>query len=152
MVKLPEHRTVRAFMWRARWAIWALFAAVVVRIALPGIVGAATGGELVVVLARDVKASAELIPEDLRLARIPQSALPGGALTSIDSALNHRPRTDLPSGLVLDESLLNSGSSLSDLPSGHVAVALRLTDPGLATKISAGDRIDVMASPGAGAS
>lgn len=143
---------MRALVWRSRWAIWALFAAVLVRIALPGIVSAAGGGERVVVLARDVKAGVQLTPADLRLANVPANVSPDGALTSLDASVGALPQADLPAGLVLDQSLLGEGRPLADLPSGQVAVAVRLSDAGLAAMLSAGDRIDVMASPGGGAS
>jgi Flp pilus assembly protein CpaB len=152
MVRVPERRSVRAFMWRSRWAIWALFAAVLVRIALPGVVGAVSGGELVVGLARDVPAGTQLAAEDLRLIRAPPAALPDGALTSLEQAVGARPRTDLPKGLVLADRLIASTSPLDDLPAGRVAVAVHLSDPGAAAMVDLGDRVDLLASPGAGAS
>ncbi|MDR2565829.1 MAG: SAF domain-containing protein [Bifidobacteriaceae bacterium] len=152
MGKLPERRSVRAFAWRARWAIWALFAALLVRIALPGIVSAATGGELAVVLARNIAAGSELTAADVRLARIPAGVLPANALDEIDQAVGGRVVIDLPSGMVLVEGLLGEASAVEGIPAGLVAVALRLNDPGLADVLAAGDRIDVMASAGASAS
>jgi Flp pilus assembly protein CpaB len=152
MVQLPERRSLRAFAWRARWAIFALFAAVLVRIALPGITSALAGGDLAVVLARDVKAGAELAPADLRLEPVPTDLSPDGALTSLDAALDDSPRLDLPAGSVLTESLLAGANPLDGVATGRVAVAVRLSDPGSAEMISAGDRIDVMASAGASGS
>ncbi|MDR1634546.1 MAG: SAF domain-containing protein [Bifidobacteriaceae bacterium] len=148
MGRLPERRTVRALAWRARWAIWALFAALLVRIALPGVVSAAGGGEPVVVLAHDLAAGSQLTAVDLRLTRLPAAALPDGALVSADQAVGNRLTIDLPGGMVLVESLLSSANVLDGLPAGKVAAAVRLNDPGMTAVLAAGDRIDVMASPG----
>jgi Flp pilus assembly protein CpaB len=139
-------------MWRSRWAIWALFAALLVRIALPGVVAAAGGGDPVVVAARAVPAGTELAAADVRVTRVPGAALPQGALTSVEQAIGGRPKVDLPKGLTLTESLLGAGRSFEDLPGGLVAVAVRLSDPGLAGVLNPGDRIDLLASAGAAAS
>jgi Flp pilus assembly protein CpaB len=112
------------------------------------VVSAAGGGEPVVVLAHDLAAGSQLTAVDLRLTRLPAAALPDGALVSADQAVGNRLTIDLPGGMVLVESLLSSANVLDGLPAGKVAAAVRLNDPGMTAVLAAGDRIDVMASPG----
>jgi Flp pilus assembly protein CpaB len=152
MVDSERRRIARSMVWRLRWALAAVFAAILVRIALPGVVAAFGGGEPVVLLRHDVTAGAILGPEDIQLGRAPPSLVPEGAFTSDDAVLGGRVGVDLPAATVLHPGLVGEGLAGEPLPSGRVAVAVRLSDPGLAALAAPGDSLDIMASAGATAS
>ncbi|MDR0365651.1 MAG: flagella basal body P-ring formation protein FlgA, partial [Bifidobacteriaceae bacterium] len=147
MIKVPEQRTVRAVMWRCRWILGALFVAVLFRVALPGLVGAFSGGDAVVVLTRPVAAGAVLADRDVRIVKAPSQAVPDQALKTTAAAVGERLSIGLPKGAVLDRSYLGPATA-NRLPAGRVAAAVRLSDPGIAGMVSAGDRVDIMASAG----
>jgi Flp pilus assembly protein CpaB len=145
----PErHRALRSLAWRLRWAFAALFAALLVRVALPGVVEAANGGRPVVVLVGAVEAGAILQEEDLRIAHVPSSLVPDTVLTQLDDAVGQSLRVPLGEGTVLQEGLLTAAGRWDEVPAGRVAAAVRLSDPGMAALVGPGDLVDIMASAG----
>ncbi|MDR2348613.1 MAG: SAF domain-containing protein [Bifidobacteriaceae bacterium] len=152
MIDSERRRAARSLLWRLRWALAAVFAAVLIRIALPGIVGAFGAGEAVVLLRHDVTAGAVLAREDVQLGRAPPQLVPDGAFTSDDAVIGGRLPVSLPAGTILHPGLIGQGLSRDPVPAGRVAAAVRLSDPGLAALAAPGDRLDIMASAGAGAS
>jgi Flp pilus assembly protein CpaB len=127
----------------------ALFAALLVRVALPGVAQAFGDGVPVVVLAGAAEVGATLDEQDLRLVKVPPAVAASGALTSADQALGRRLGVSLAGGTILQEGLLLGAAAQDQLPAGRVAAAVRLTDPGMAALAAPGDRLDILASPGA---
>jgi Flp pilus assembly protein CpaB len=129
----------------------ALFAALLVRIALPGLVEAWGEGTPVVALTREVQAGAVLQESDLDLVPAPAALVPKDHWSETAAAVGKRVFLDLPAGTVLHSGLLEQDTA-GLIPSGRVAAAVRLSDPAWAGLLAKGDLIDIMASAGASAS
>lgn len=126
----------------------ALAAAVLVRVALPGVVTACRTTAPAVVLAHSMAAGTELQADDLKVAQVAAGLVPAGALTDPAAAVGARLTAALPAGMPLTpEVLVEVGGGVA-APSGTVAFPTRLSDPAVAGLIQPGDRIDVYASAG----
>jgi Flp pilus assembly protein CpaB len=145
-------RRWQAAAWRWRWPIAVAAIALVARIALPGIVGAFRDTSAVLTLARPVAAGQGLTAEDLRVAKVADKLVPEGALRNPAEVIGRRAAAPLPAGLPLAPELLTDPGHLANAPPGTVVVPVRLSDAAAATVLSPGDRIDVLASAGAGGS
>ncbi|MDR2381455.1 MAG: SAF domain-containing protein [Bifidobacteriaceae bacterium] len=152
MLNPERRRWVRAMAWRMRWGFAALFAAMLVRVALPGVLETFGPGEPVVVTTRAVAAGAVLEAGDVKLTRAPPALVPEGALTSLDAAVGQRVGEAVPPTAILRDTQIGQTSTRDAVPAGRVTAAVRLSDPGMAALVSAGDRIDILASAGASAS
>jgi Flp pilus assembly protein CpaB len=152
MVDTERRRATRALIWRLRWALVAVFAAALVRVALPGVVQAFGDGDPVIVTTRQVAAGAVLEEEDLKVIQAPPALMPDGAIRQVAGAVGQRAVVSLPRGSLLHGGLLNGGQSHDNVPDGRVASVVRLSDPALADVAVPGDHVDIMASAGATAS
>ncbi|MDR1393832.1 MAG: SAF domain-containing protein [Bifidobacteriaceae bacterium] len=152
MINSQRRRTVQALAWRLRWAGIAVLAAILIRLALPGVVAAFSGGSPVLVLARDLPVGAQITPEDVKVVLAPPGIIPDGALTNEDAAIGEFTRTALPRLTMVHQGLLEAVSDRQQPPPGLVSAAVRLSDPGMVAVVRPGDRLDIMASAGSSAS
>ena len=106
----------------------------------------------VVVAARDLPGGVALTAPDLRVARLPHSAVPNGALHEAGDALGRAPAGPVRAGEALtDVRLLGPALLRAAGGAGAVAAPVRIADPGTVALLRAGDRVDVVAAGGAGA-
>ncbi|MDR1119026.1 MAG: SAF domain-containing protein [Bifidobacteriaceae bacterium] len=152
MIDSERRRAARALAWRLRWAFAALFAALLVRIALPGIVQAFGDGDPVVVASHDIAAGVVLAEDDLAVSRAPPHLIPAGAPQDVADAVGLRTAVALPKASVVHGGLLTEPSPGDQVPAGKVAAVVRLSESALAGLVAPGDRLDIMASAGATAS
>jgi Flp pilus assembly protein CpaB len=110
-----------------------------------------SSGESAVVVTRALIPGSVLTADDVRLVKLPASALPSDAINDLSQAIGERLTVPLPEGAVLDEMFLGQ-AAIDQLPAGYVAAAVRLSDAGLASLLTPGDHVDLMASPGASSS
>ncbi|MDR3360805.1 MAG: SAF domain-containing protein [Bifidobacteriaceae bacterium] len=149
MANSDRRRAAQSLAWRLRWAFIALFAALLVRLALPGVAQAFGEGEPVVVTARAVAAGATVTEQDVRVASVPSALIPEGAATSPDTVVGKQTAVNLPKATIVQGGFLRAGAAHGDLPAGRVAAAVRLSDPGIAAMTAVGNRVDLLASAGA---
>lgn len=138
---------------RHRRVVAALLAGVAVLAALNAVAPPGPETARVLVAAHDLRGDAPLEPADLRAAEVPVTDVPAGALRSPTAALGHLTAGPVRRGEILTDVRL-VGSALisrSATGSGMVATPVRLADAGLAAVVHAGDVVDVVASPAAGA-
>ncbi|MDR1799323.1 MAG: SAF domain-containing protein [Bifidobacteriaceae bacterium] len=145
----PNPRPWRAALWRTRWLLIALAVALLVRLALPGVVGSVRTTSPAVVLTRAVQAGAELGPNDVTTVAVAAGLVPDGALADPAAAVGSRLAAALPAGMPLTPEVLLDQGVLAAAPAGTVAFPTRLSDPQVARLIRPGDHIDVYASAGA---
>lgn len=95
-------------------------------------------------LARDLPAGHLLSADDLTTTALPETALPDGALTSVDDLLGDRLARAVRRGeLLTDAGLAGSGDARPAGPRRVVPVPL--VDPAVAELLSAGDLVDLVA-------
>jgi Flp pilus assembly protein CpaB len=136
-------------LWRLRWVGFALLGAVVFRIALPGAVGAFRQTVPAVVVSHAVEAGTQLTANDVTVAKVSAGVVPEGVLTGTDQVVGRRVSVGLPAGMALVPEVLAGAGALDGAPPGTVVAPVRLSDPKVARLIRAGDRVDILASPGA---
>lgn len=100
--------------------------------------------DTVLVAARDLPAGRVLQPGDLQPARWPLSARPDATVARPEGRTLASP---LRRGEPVTDARLTGPGLLAGQPAGTVAITVRLTDPGAARLLSAGDRVDLLAGP-----
>lgn len=148
----PSGYVVRLALWRVRRALPALGVVVAVLVVVRALAGPPDETTTVAVLARDVPAGHVLDARDVRVARLPPSTVPDGALADPGAATGTAVLLDLPRGMPLVDGLLARGRFGVEPPAGTVVVPLELA--GVTDLLRPGDRVDVVArtdGTGAGA-
>lgn len=110
---------------------------------------AITSGEqskTVVTAARDLSAGEEVSAADVTLTRVPRSAIPAAVLDRTDAATGRRTAAPLRAGEFLTETRLLTPHVVDEIVgiSNARGVPIRLSDPGVAALLRAGDRVDVV--------
>ncbi|BEP14494.1 hypothetical protein acdb102_28050 [Acidothermaceae bacterium B102] len=101
----------------------------------------------VLVAARDLAGGAALDRSDLTLARLPPSAVPAGALRSVDAAVGQTLAAPVRRGEPLTDVRLVGPRLVDALGAGLVATPVRLADAAVAGLLRPGDQVDVIAAP-----
>lgn len=99
----------------------------------------------VLVAARDLPPGTVLAAGDLRDVGLPPAAVPPAALRPGAGLAGQSVAVAVPAGVPITPAALSVGRLL---PAGTEAVPVRLTDPGAAALLRAGDRVDVLAARG----
>ena len=99
----------------------------------------AAGGEL--------RGGTTLTPEDLVLVDIPRSAVPRGAVASVDDAVGRLLSGPMHAGELVTDLRLVAPSLLAGWGGDLVATPVRIADPGVLALVRPGDRIDLYATP-----
>lgn len=142
-MKQASHFTglLRAFRWHRRWFA-AIFAAIAVLAGLNAINANAGGLREVVVAARQLNGGLTLSEGDLRLARLPDQAIPAGALTDPTELIGRTITATLPERRVLVEADLLGG--VDGLRPGHLALPVQFGGAPATALLRTGVRIDVL--------
>lgn len=143
---------VRAWAWRLRWLGVLLLVVVLARLVVPGVIQATRQTSPAVVLTRSVSLGQTIQSSDVALRQVAKELRPAGALETTEAAVGQRLAASLPAGMVLVEQLLTGPGAASGAPAGTVVMPVRLSDGAVASLLSTGDRIDVLAAAGASAS
>jgi Flp pilus assembly protein CpaB len=148
----------RRLLARRRRPLAALLAAAAVLLALPALRPRATSpiavGTTVLVAARDLPAGAVLAPGDVRAVPYPPARSPEGAAHTVSAVVGRRAVLPLRRGEpITDVRLLDDALLRRLAPAGDdlVAAPVRIADAGEVALVRAGDRVDVLAGPAAGA-
>jgi Flp pilus assembly protein CpaB len=148
---MPPWKRARVLR-RARVGLAALLLVVAGLMAIPrppGSIGA--GGVEVLVAAHDM-AGGVLAATDLRTARLPPAAVPAGALPVDGSAVGRMLAGAVRRGEPLtDARVVGPESARLAGDPGSVAAPIRLADAAVAGLVHPGDRVDVVAVTGSGA-
>ncbi|HSN12863.1 MAG TPA: SAF domain-containing protein [Propionibacteriaceae bacterium] len=125
-------------------------AAVLAGVAVFASLSAVTGREepdavTVVVAARLVPAGSTVTEADVRLARMPRTAVPDGVLTRVQDAMGKVTGTGIRSGQMLTDLSLVGGAAQD----GTVVLSVRLDNPELAALAPPGSRVTLYATTSA---
>lgn len=102
----------------------------------------------VVVAARDIPGGTTLQPSATRIARLPTSLVPAGALRSVDAAIGRTVGAPLRRGEPITDVRLVGRALAAELAgTGAVATPVRLADSDTARLLRPGDTVDVLAAP-----
>jgi len=139
------------YRWRVRlWRLRLPFAAVML-----GCAAAVTVAELrpapppqvdIVVAARALEPGTPLSADDLRIVGVPPGTVADGAHGRPDAVVGRAVVVALPAGVPVVDALLRDDRLASAGPPGTVVVPVRLADPGVATLLRPGDRVDLFAA------
>lgn len=132
---------LRAFRWHRRWFA-AIFAAIAVLAGLNAISLDDTDLHEVVVAARPISGGATLSAADLRVARLPNEAIPDGALTNPDALVGRTVTAALPARRALVEADLLGGAGA--MAAGRVALPVQFGEGQAVGLLSSGTRIDIL--------
>lgn len=136
---------LRWWLERHRRAVSAACVAVAVWAGLAAVRPARQPTVPVVVAAHDLSPGTVLSAGDLRTVGLPPAAVPPAALRPGAHVAGQSLAVAVPGGVPITPSALSVGRLL---PAGTEAVPVRLTDPGAAALLRAGDRVDVLAARG----
>jgi pilus assembly protein CpaB len=102
----------------------------------------------VLVAARDIPGGVPLQRAAVRIARLPASLVPAGALRSADAAVGRTVGAPLRRGEpITDVRLVGTALAASLAGTGAVAAPVRLVDADTAALLRPGDAVDVLAAP-----
>lgn len=138
---------VRRAVLRRRRALAAATAAIAVGAGLVTVRPPDPPTSTLLVAAVDLPAGAVLTEADVRIAHVPGRLVPDGATDVVGSVVGEVLAAPLRRGEALtDARLVGPGMVPADADPGHVAVPIRLSDPGQVDLLDVGDRIDLMAT------
>jgi len=132
---------LRAFRWHRRWFA-AIFAAIAVLAGLNAVNARTQELREVVVAARPIDGGTTLAATDLRLARLPDDAIPEGAVSDPAAMVGRITKAALPGRRVLVEADVLGGSG--GLAAGRVALPVQFGAGQAVALLSSGVRIDVL--------
>jgi Flp pilus assembly protein CpaB len=139
---------LRAFRWHRRWFA-AIFAAIAVLAGLNAINTAGPDAREVVVAARPIDAGTALAAEDLEMIRLPEQAIPDGALSDPADLIGRTTKAATPGRRVLVEADLLGATA--GVGAGRLALPVRFGESQASALLTSGVRIDVL-GPQAGSS
>lgn len=132
---------LRAFRWHRRWFA-AIFAAIAVLAGLNAVNARTQDLREVVVAARPIDGGTTVAAADLRLARLPDDAIPEGAVSDPAAVIGRTTRAALPGRRVLVEAdILGSSGGVT---AGRVALPVQFGTSQAVALLSSGVRIDVL--------
>jgi Flp pilus assembly protein CpaB len=129
---------------RHRRLLAALFAGFAVLLALGALRDEPTG-RTVVVAARDLASGTTLVADDLRHARLPESAVPEHSKQQIDDVVGRTVAGPMRRGEVITDRRVVHPDRMSGFPAGTVLATIRLADADALSSLGVGDRVDVVA-------
>ena len=129
---------------RHRRLLAALFAGLAVLLALGALRDEPTG-RTVVVAAHDIDSGTTLVADDVRHARMPESAAPQHSAQQIDDVVGRTVAGPMRRGEVLTDRRVVHPDRMSGFPAGTVLATIRLADADALSSLGVGDRVDVVA-------
>ncbi len=136
---------------RHRRLLAALFAGLAVLLAL-GALRDEPAGRTVVVAAHDLASGTMLVADDVRRARLPESAVPEHSAQQVDGVVGHTVAGPMRRGEVITDRRVVHPDRMSGFPAGTVFATIRLADADALSSLGVGDRVDVVAvDPNGGA-
>lgn len=141
----------RTFLWHRR-LVAAVLAAAAVATGLAAVRPPPAETVTVVTAARDLPAGTRVTPSDLRSVQVARSAVPSGALPSVDTVDGRTTAGPVRRGELLTDVRLLGAALLDGYGPGLVASPVRIADPAAAELLQVGDTVDVLAAPVAEAS
>ncbi len=140
----PAAQTVRLALWRTRFLVAAVFLGLAAGATVHGLRPPDPPTTAVVVAARTVPAGTTLSAQDVRVARLPVAVAPEGSLTDAGAVVGASAAVPLAEGVPVLPGLLADDTVRG--PPGTVVAAVRFADPAVATLLSPGVRVDVLAA------
>lgn len=138
-------KLVHLISWHRR-GLAAVLAGVVVFASLSAVTGSEEPDAVsVVVAARLVAAGSTVTDSDVRVVRMPRTAVPDGVLIRVQDAVGKVAGTGIRSGQMLTDLTLVGGAS----PDGTVVLSVRLDNPELAALAPPGSRVTLYATTSA---
>ncbi len=110
-----------------------------------GAVRAEPPGRSVVTAAHDLPSGTALTRDDLRLVRLPESAVPGHSTTRIDDVAGRTVAGPMRAGEVVTDRRVVDTDRMSGFPHGSVLATIRLADAEALTNLRVGDLVNVLA-------
>lgn len=149
----PARGRVHRFLLRNRRRVAAACFCAAAGVAVQSLLPAGHSYRTVVTAGQDLPAGSLLEPAQLASSRIPEEALPPGALTDPHAVSGRRLAHALPSGSPVTETVLLGPGLLHGAPPGTAAVTVRPDDPAAVRLLHPGELVDVVVSadPGFGA-
>jgi pilus assembly protein CpaB len=135
----------RAVSWHRR-LLAAAAAATAIVFVLEALQPSAPAMKPVLVASRDLAGGAALQRDDVQRIRRPADTLPSGAVSSLDALAGRPLAAPMREGEVLTDVRM-LGPPLIAANRGKVATPVRLADPGIATLLRVGDRVNVLGVP-----
>jgi Flp pilus assembly protein CpaB len=129
---------------RHRRPLAALFAGLAVLLAL-GTLRAEPPGRTVVVAARDLASGTVLATDDVRRARLPESAAPAHGAQRVDDVVGRTVAGPMRRGEVVTDRRVVRADRMDGFPAGTVLATIRLADADALSSLGVGDRVDVVA-------
>ena len=99
----------------------------------------------VVVASHDIASGTTLAADDLRLARLPESAVPEHGAQQVNDVVGLTVAGPMRRGEVLTDRRVVHPDRMSGFPAGTVLVTIRLADADALSILGVGDRVDVVA-------
>ena len=129
---------------RHRRLLAALFAGLAVLLALGALRDEPTG-RTVVVAAHDLASGTRLVADDVRHARLPESAVPEHSAQQVDDVVGRTVAGPMRRGEVITDRRVAHPDRMSGFPAGTVLATIRLADADALSSLGVGDRVDVVA-------
>ena len=129
---------------RHRRPLAALFAGLAVLLTLSAL-RAEPPGRAVVVAAHDLASGTVLGADDVRHARLPESAVPARSAQHVDAVVGRTVAGPMRRGEVVTDRRVVHADHMSGFPAGTVLATLRLADADALSSLGVGDRVDVVA-------
>ena len=136
--------TISRFVLRHRRPLAALFAGLAVLLAL-GALRAEPPGRTVVVAAHDLGSGTMLVADDVRRARLPESAVPEHSAQQVGDVVGRTVAGPMRRGEVITDRRVVRPDRMSGFPAGTVLATIRLADADALSSLGVGDRVDVVA-------
>lgn len=146
---LPHRRrpftlALRATLWRMRFAVGAVFLGLAAACTVQALRPADPPTAAVLVAARPIEAGTRLTSADVRLVRFPVAVVPDGALADADAVADAAAAVPLAAGAPVLPGLLADDEVRG--PPGTVVATVRFADPAVASLLTPGMRVDVLAA------
>jgi len=146
--RAPLRIMVRAVLWRTRFLVAAVFVGVAASVAADAARPEPPPTEPVAVAARVLAAGSVLRSEDVAVVRMPAALVPDGAPTNPAAVVGGSVAVPVAAGMPLVAGVLVPDDLAG--PDGTVVAAVRLADPAVASLLSPGMRVDVLAATAEG--
>ncbi|QJW35910.1 SAF domain-containing protein [Cellulosimicrobium protaetiae] len=140
-----RRRLLHGLWWRSRFVVAALCCGLAASVVVGALRPPPPPTAPAVVTTREVPAGAVIADSDLRVDDVPAGLVPAGAAARPDAVVGRRATVALPVGTLVQPALVAGGDLAAAAPDGTVVAPVRL-DPGVATLLGPGDRVDLLAA------
>ena len=140
----PFSRALRARLWRARFAVAAVFLGLAAACTVQALSPTDPPTTPVLVAAHALPAGTPLTSADVRIVRFPLAVVPDGALTDPSAIVDASTAVPMTAGTPVLPGLLADDDVRG--PPGTVVATVRFADPAVAGLLSPGMRVDVLAA------